>query len=201
MAHWLEVETKVKIHDVNALRKKIKEIAIFEKVESRGDDYFTLQGGGYPRKAFRIRYNGKKFVVNFKKRLKHLWSDGIVVKKEFEFELNDTSHLDNFLALLEDFGFREWVKKRKHTESYLWKKDKNVVIEINKVEHIGVYMEIEYLARLKDVPKAKKKILKVLEELEIKKKDIDNIGYTRRLYEKHVQDKKYFLTKKIKPAT
>lgn len=200
MAHWLEVETKVKIHDANALRKKIKEIAVFEKAESRGDDYFTLQEKGYPRKAFRIRYNGKKFVVNFKKRLKHLWSDGIVVKKEFEFDLTDTEHLDNFLALLEDFGFREWVKKRKHTESYLWKKNKRVVIEINHVEHIGTYMEIEFLSRPNEVPKAKKKILEVLRDLKIKKSDIDNVGYTRRLYERHVQDKKYFLTKKVKPA-
>lgn len=199
MAHWLEVETKVKIHDVNSLRKKIKAIARFEKEESRGDDYFALQKRGYPKKAFRIRYDGKKFVVNFKKRLKHLWSDGIVVKREYEFELTDTSHLDNFIALLEDFGFNEWVKKRKHTESYIYKKDKRVVIEINHVEHIGSYMEIEFLARPKEVAKAKKKILEVLRLLEIKKSDIDNIGYTKRLYERHVKDKKYFITNKIKP--
>jgi len=196
--HWLEVETKVKIHDVNSLRKKIKAIAKFEKEENKGDDYFALQKRGYPKKAFRIRYNGKKFVVNFKKHLKHLWSDGIVVKREYEFELTDTGHLDNFIALLEDFGFKEWVKKRKHTESYIYKKDKRVVIEINKVKHVGTYMEIEFLAKPSEVAKAKKKILEVLKELEIKKTDIDNIGYTRRLYDHHVKDKKYFLTKKVK---
>lgn len=199
MAHWLEVETKVKIHDVNSLRRKIKEIAKFEKKESRGDDYFALQKRGYPKKAFRIRYNGKKFVVNFKKRLKHLWSNGVVVKREYEFELNDTEHLDNFIALLEDFGFKEWVKKRKHTESYIYKKDKRVVIEINNVKHVGTYMEIEYLAKPNEVKKAKKKILQVLKELQIKKSDIDNIGYTRRLYDKKVKDRKYFITNKIKP--
>jgi predicted adenylyl cyclase CyaB len=198
MAHWLEVETKVKIHDVNELRNRIRQIARFEKEESRGDDYFTLQKHGYPKKAFRIRYNGKKFVVNFKKHLKHLWSQGVVVKQEFEFELNDTAHLGNFLALLEDFGFNEWVKKRKRTESYIYKKDKRVVIEINKVQHVGTYMEIEYLARPKEVKKAKKKILQVLDELGIKKNDIDNIGYTRRLYERHIKDKKYFIENKIK---
>ena len=197
--HWLEVETKVKIHNVNDLRKRIKKIANFEKKVSKGDDYFALQKREYPKKAFRIRYDGKKFVVNFKRHLKHLWSDGVVVKREYEFELTDTKHLDNFLALLEDFGFREWVKKRKHTESYIYKKDKRIVIEINHVEHVGSYMEIEFLARPNEVDKAKKKILDVLKLLGINRKDIDNIGYTKRLYERHIKDKKYFITNKIKP--
>lgn len=194
----LEVETKVKVDDATALRNKIKKIAIHEKTQSRGDDYFALKGERYPRKAFRIRYDGEKFVVNFKKHLKKLYSDGIVVKEEYEFKLTDIAHIGNFLALIEDLGFKPWVKKRKHTESYLWKKDKRVVIEINHVEHIGTYMEIEFLATKAQVPLAKKKILEVLKELEIKKTDIDNVGYTRRLYDKGIKDSKYFITKKFK---
>ena len=69
------------------------------------------------------------------------------------------THIGNFLALLDDFGFREWVKKRKITESYLYKKDKRVIIEINKVQHLGYYMEIEYKAKNSEVEKARKKIL------------------------------------------
>jgi len=197
----LEVEVKVKVSNTSELRNKIKEIAIHEKTESRGDDYFALKGERYPRKAFRIRYDGKKFVVNFKKHLKNLYSDGIVVKEEYEFRLTDIEHIGNFLALLEDLGFKPWVKKRKHTESYLWKKDKRVVIEINHVEHIGTYMEIEFLATKSEVPMAKKKILEVLKELGIKKSDIDNVGYTKRLYEKGIKDSKYFITKKFKKTT
>ncbi len=193
--HWLEVETKVKIDDVPKLRNKIKKIARFEKKESRGDDYFALQKRGYPKKSFRIRDDGKKLIVNFKKHLKKLYGQGVVVKREFEFELSDMKHIGNFLALLDDFGFREWVKKRKTTESYLYKKDKRVVIEINKVQHLGYYMEIEYKAKNAEVEKARKKILQVLQELEIDKSQIDNIGYTRRLYDKGIKDKKYFIKK------
>jgi len=194
--HWLEVETKVKIDNVSKLRKKIKKIAKFEKKESRGDDYFALQKKGYPKKSFRIRDDGKKLIVNFKKHLKKLYEQGVVVKREFEFELSDMTHIGNFLALLDDFGFREWVKKRKTTESYLYKKDKRVVIEINKVQHLGYYMEIEYKARNSEVEKARKKILQVLQELKIDKSMIDNIGYTKRLYNKGIKDRKYFITKK-----
>jgi len=193
---WLEVETKVKIKDVRALRKKIKAIANFKKKESRGDDYFALKNKGYPKKAFRIRFDGKDYVVNFKKRKRELFSEDIVVKEEFEFTLCDVKHMGNFLALLEDLGFHEWVKKRKHVEKYLYKKDKRVIIEINKVEHLGYYMEIEYLARRSEVKKAKKKIHAVLEELGIEKDQIDNVGYTRRLYDKGIKDKKYFITGK-----
>jgi len=194
--HWLEVETKVKIDNVSKLRSKIKKIAIFEKKESRGDDYFALQKKGYPKKSFRIRDDGKKLIVNFKKHLKKLYSQGVVVKKEFEFELSDMTHIGNFLALLDDFGFKEWVKKRKTTESYLYKKDKRVIIEINKVQHLGYYMEIEYKAKNSEVEKARKKILQVLQELEINKNMIDNIGYTKRLYNRGIKDRKYFITKK-----
>ena len=196
MKPQLEVETKVKINNVKELRKKIKKIARFEKKESRGDDYFALQKKGFPKKAFRIRDDGKKLIVNFKKHLKNLYGQGIVVKREHEFELTDTKRLGNFLALLEDFNFKQWVKKRKTTESYLHKKDKRIVIEINYVQHLGYYMEIEYIAKRHEVKKAKKKILMVLKELEIKKNQIDNVGYTKKLYKKGIRDRKYFITKK-----
>ncbi|MBU0976850.1 MAG: hypothetical protein KKD18_00355, partial [Nanoarchaeota archaeon] len=104
MVNWLEVEVKVKIDDVNLLRKRILKIAKFKKTVNKGDDYFRLEGKGYPSKAFRIRDDGKSMVVNFKRHLKHLWKNGVVVKREYEFELSDRKHLDNFLALLEDFG-------------------------------------------------------------------------------------------------
>jgi len=190
---WLEVETKAKINDVKSLRAKIKKIAVHDKTESRGDDYFALRTKGYPKKAFRIRYNGSDYVVNFKKRIKNLYARGIVVKEEFEFKLCDLKHFGNFLALLEDLGFKEWVKKRKKTESYKYKKDKRLIIEINHVQHLGYYLEIEYLSRPNEVSKAKKKIRQALKELEITKNQIDNIGYTKRLYDKGIKDKKYFI--------
>ena len=77
---WLEVETKVKIRDVRKLRKKIQKIGRLVKKESRMDDYFAIKRKGYPKKAFRIRDDGKAYVVNFKKWLKKYWSKDIVVK-------------------------------------------------------------------------------------------------------------------------
>jgi len=183
---WFEVETKVKINDIDSLRKKIKEIASFKKKELKSDDYFALRRKfrsiRYPRKAFRIRKKPDMFEVNFKKWLKKEWDDSVVVKQEFEFPVKNKEHLDNLLALFRDLGFVEWVKKKKLSESYTYKKDKRVVIELNKVEHLGYFMEIEYLAKKGEIGKAKKKIRKVLEKLEINPKDIDNTGYTKMLW-------------------
>lgn len=184
MTNWLEVEAKVKVHDAAEMRARVRKIAVLKKREIRGDDYFALHKESYPKKAFRIRFDGRKYIVNFKKPLKKFSNDAIVVKREYEFELKDVGHMDNFLALLKEFGFKEWVKKRKHTESYVYKKDKRVTIELSRVEHLGDFMEIECLVEPKKLDSARKKISEVLELLGVEKKDIDNTGYTKNLWKK-----------------
>ena len=41
--------------------------------------------------------------------------------------------------------------------------------------------------------KAKKKIRQAMKQLGIKKKQIDNTGYTKMLWDKGIKDRKYFL--------
>ena len=192
---WLEVETKVNIRDdkVDEYRKKIRKIARFVKKEKREDDYFAIKRKGYPKKAFRIRAKPDEFEINFKKWLKKFWSKDVVVKQEFEFKLKGKEEVEDMLALFRDLGFIEWVKKRKTSESYVWKKDKRVIIEINKIEHLGYYLEIEYLCQPREMQKAKKKIREVLKLLEVNPKQIDNTGYTKMLWDRGIKDKRYFL--------
>lgn len=190
---FLEVETKVRVDNPNELRKKIRKIANFVKRQSRSDDYFAIKRKGYPKKAFRIRSTSEDNVVNFKKWLRSYWDSSVVVKKEYEFKIKDK---DSFLALMDDLGFEQWVKKFKTTEAYEHKKDKRIVIEINKVRHLGYFMEIEYLARKSEMKSAKKKIRAVLKELDIKPEQVDNTGYTKMLWDKGIKDKKYFINLK-----
>lgn len=190
---FLEVETKVRVDNPNELREKIKKIANFVKRQSRSDDYFAIKRKGYPKKAFRIRSTSEDNVVNFKKWLRSYWDSSVVVKKEYEFKIKDK---DSFLALMDDLGFEQWVKKFKTTEAYEHKKDKRIVIEINKVRHLGYFMEIEYLARKSEMKSAKKKIRAVLKELDIKPEQVDNTGYTKMLWDKGIKDKKYFINLK-----
>jgi predicted adenylyl cyclase CyaB len=192
---WLEVESKVKIEEsqVKDLRKRIKEIATFSKKGTKTDDYFAIQKWGFPKKAFRIRAMKDTYEVTFKKWLKHLWDEDIVVKQEYEFNLSGKKEVENLLMLFKDMGFSEWVKKIKSNETYKYNKDKKVSIEINKVKHLGYFLEFEYLCQPNDVDKAKKKLREVMEILEIKKDQIDNTGYTKMLWYKGTKGKKKFL--------
>lgn len=192
---WLEVETKIPIpkDEVADMRKRIEKIAKFEKKESRGDDYFALKRKGYPKKAFRIRKKPDKYEVNFKKWLKKYWSKDVIVKQEFEFILNNKDDVDDLLALFKDLGFVQWMKKRKTSESYHHKEDKRIIIELNKVAHLGYFIEIEYLCKPNEMQKAKKKIRQALRELGIKQEQINNKGYTRALWDKGIKDKKYWV--------
>lgn len=194
---WLEVETKVRIADVvreiEDMRQRVKKIARFVEKETRGDDYFAIKRRGYPKKAFRIRKKGDIYEINFKKWLRNLWSKDIVVKQEFEFKLGDVEHLSNFLALLKDLGFQQWVKKLKKSEAYVYKKDKRANIEINHVKHLGWFLEIEYLCQKYEMEKAKRRIRQVLRELGVKQEDIDNTGYTKMLWDRGIKDRKFFL--------
>ncbi len=193
---WLEVETKVNVYNPKAMRARLQKIARFVKKETKGDDYFAVRlnkGMKYPKKAFRIRNKPDEIEINFKKWLKRYWSKDIVVKQEFEFKLKGKAEVEDMLALFRDLGFVEWMKKRKYSEEYVLKTDKRVIIEMNRVEHLGWYLEIEYLCQPSEMQIAKKKIRKVLKLLEINPEHINNIGYTRMLWDRGIKDKRYFI--------
>lgn len=195
---WLEVETKVALNkdEVPELRKRILKIAKLEKVGIRGDDYFAIKAEDYPKKAFRIRNKGEIHEINFKRWLTKYWTKDIVVKEEFEFEI-ETKNLNSFIALMKDLGFIEWMKKIKHSESYRYSKNKKVDIEINKVKHLGYFMEIEYLCPKNELEKARKTIRSILKSLQINPDKIDNTGYTKMLWYKGIKDRRYFMAKKV----
>jgi len=92
-----------------------------------------------------------------------------------------------------DLGFKQWLKKFKVSESYTYKKNKKVNIEINKVKHLGYFMEIEYIAEKREMKKAIRVVYEILKELEIDLKDVTNVGYTRQLWDKGIKDKRYWL--------
>ena len=115
------------------------------------------------------------------------------MKKEFEFTLHDKDDKKDLLELFEDFGFKEWVRKIKRNETYTYKKNKEVSIEINHVKNLGYFMEIEYLCQKKDVKKAIKTITNLLKELEIDFNQIDNTGYTKMLWYKGTVGKRGFI--------
>ena len=174
----IEVESKVRVNDVSEIRRKIKKISAFIRVEKKIDDYYSLEHNGYPKKSLRVRNKGKKREVNFKQRLNY--KNGIWAKREVEFTVSD---LKGFFELLNDFGFKKWLRKEKITELYRTKNGVN--IELNYVKNLGYFMEIEVMCKEtgRDVEIARKKIEKIRKLLRINRRDIEKKGYTRALWE------------------
>lgn len=192
---WLEVETKVRLRDsqISSLRKRIRKVAILKKKGKKVDDYFAVRQKTYPKKAFRIRSTKDHAEITFKKHLKKYWTKEVVVKQEFEFVLDGKEQKEDMLELFRDIGIVEWVQKVKRNETYKYKKDKTLSIEINHVKHLGYFMEIEYLCQKRDVKRAIKLITTVLKELEIDFKQVDNTGYTKMLWKKRKVGKRHFI--------
>jgi len=172
---WVEVESKIRVDDVKHAREQIKRIAKFVKHEKKVDDYYSLEKGKYPKKSLRVRDKGKKMEVNFKQW--RSFRQGIWAKKEVEFEVSD---LRNFFDLLDDFGFKKWMRKEKKTELYRTKDGIN--IELNFVKKLGWFIEIEVLCKEKDVVKTRKRIHKIMNKIGVKKKFIEKKGYTKLLW-------------------
>ena len=180
---WFEVESKIEVkkEDLEVIRDRVKKIARFTKRQNKFDQYFSLKKAFYPRKAFRIRSDGKENIVNFKEWIKKFWGEGVVVKEEYEFKIENKEH---FLALMKDLGFKEWIKKLKISETYRHKKYKKLNIEINEVKGLGHFIEIEYLAKKSEINTAKYLIVKTIKDLKLNKNNIDNTGYTKMLWKK-----------------
>lgn len=176
----IEVETKIKIEKPEEYRKKVKKIGRFVCKQKKIDDYYTLEElSHYPEKSLRIRKKDSAYEINFKR--KNSYDSGIYTKKETEFTISDIS---SFLKLIQEFGFKHWLRKEKTTELYEIKK--NFHIEINKVKNLGWFLEVEYLAKPNEVEKAKKEILKIVKKLEIKQSQIIKEGYTKMLWNKNI---------------
>lgn len=174
----IEVEAKIRVSDPNKFLKKITSIAKYERTERKIDDYYTLEDlSHYPRKSLRIRKKGNFYEINFKQRISYI--KGVHAKKETEFKV---SNIDRFLNLIRDFGFKKWLRKEKVTKLYRIRN--NFHIELNNVKGLGWFLEIEYLADMKNIERARKEVLDVVKKLGFGKKDLISEGYTKMLWDK-----------------
>ena len=173
----IEVEAKIKIPAPEKFRKLARGIGRLIEEEKKIDDYYTLSPKGkYPKKSLRVRKKNAHYEINFKQKLSYI--KGIHAKDEREFQVTD---INNFIKLIEDFGFRKWLTKIKDSEVYEIKK--NFHLEINHVKNLGWFIEIEFLATEKEIPKARKEILQVIKKLGLSQRQVIKDGYTKMLWD------------------
>ena len=173
----IEVEAKIKIVEPSVQRKKISSLAKLISKERKIDDYYTLEKGHYPKKSLRIRKIKNQYQVNFKEKISYI--KGVHAKNETEFVI---AQIDDFIWLIKELGFRKWFTKNKYSEVY--QINKNFHIELNNVQNLGWFLEIEYLAKRNEIKKARHEILKIMNKLGIKENQIEKSGYTKMLWKK-----------------
>ncbi|UER67868.1 class IV adenylate cyclase [Borrelia sp. BU AG58] len=163
----LEIESKAFIPKgkVKRILKLANQKFKFIKKELKEDVYYCNK-----KKTIRIRkFNSLTDVVTFK--TKYLDND-TEVNKEIEFRVDNTN---DFVRLLEEMEFKILYKKIK--KSIVYKKE-NLTIEINEIENLGFFLEVE-------------KIIKNRSELALAKAEIHEIIEDFQL-ENNIEKKSYF---------
>ncbi len=174
----IEVEAKAAIARVEPIRRIAATLGSYIGKEHKVDDYYALFSNGYPHKSIRIRKHDAFYEVNFKHSISYL--KGVHAKQETEFKV---SNVKDYLALLKDIGYRIWLRKAKN--SYVYEIHKHFHIEINHVRGLGWFAEVEYLVHKKsEIRKARKEVLRILNQLGFNENDLIKAGYTKLLWKK-----------------
>lgn len=134
-----EIETKFKIYDPAALRRKIKKIkAEFISKNLEEDIYYCFPGCKNSKMVVRLRTIRKKTGI-FTVKLPPKTIKEKTFKTRDEYEIAVKKPL-KYNALLEKLGLKKWLLKEKIRETYKLGKSK---ILLDELPHIGYFCEIE----------------------------------------------------------
>ena len=174
-----EVELKARLADPAAVEARAAELGEFTKETHKEDVYFRRRGDAslYPAERFRLRREQGKDVVNFKQPIQ---TRGTEVNEEVEFEVDD-AHA--FFRFTDRFGFEPFVVKRKQARIY---RVGRAQVELNEVEHLGHFVEIEILCQAEEeVPVARIELARLLNRLGLDPADLERRPYIVMVQEVH----------------
>ncbi|HMQ53823.1 MAG TPA: class IV adenylate cyclase [Anaerolineae bacterium] len=133
-----EVEIKARLSDPQATEARAAELGVFEKEVGKEDVYFRRRGetDPVPIPRYRLRREADQAIVTFKDRQVN---GGVEINDEVEFQVDSPYAFYKFADYL---GFEPFVVKRKRSRVY---RIGAVRVELNEVEHLGHFVEIEML--------------------------------------------------------
>ncbi|USG99043.1 class IV adenylate cyclase [Thermococcus argininiproducens] len=167
----MEIEIKFRV-DFNEIRKKIENLgARLIREEVQEDLYFSVP---LPR-LLRIRHviNLGEVILGYKE----IQDEKNEEFEEIEVKIEDFEKMKEILTRL-GFGEDVWVKKHR-----LVYKLNEVTFELNKVENLGDFLDIEVIGE--DVEEAKGKIWEIAQKLGLKDSDVES-----RLYQELMREKR-----------
>ena len=166
-----EVEVKVRLQNPAEIEAKAKELGSFKKDVFKEDIYFRPKGdtSTVPADRYRLRREAGQNVVTFKRQIS---TGSGEVNDEVEFTV-DNAHA--FFKFADRFGFEPFVVKRKKSRVY---RVGRADVELNEVEHLGHFAEIEILCDEEEyIPIARTELARLLNKLGIDAEDIERTYY------------------------
>jgi predicted adenylyl cyclase CyaB len=122
-----------------------------------------------PADRFRLRWEEGQAVVTFKQPVE---AGGVEVNREVEFGVDDAH---TFFQFADRFGFEPFVVKRKQSRIYQIERAR---VELNQVEHLGHFVEIEILCDDEAfVPAARTEVARLFTRLGLTAADLEPRRY------------------------
>lgn len=174
-----EVELKARLQNPAAIEAQVAQLGVFLKEVSKEDIYFRPRGdtSAVPTDRYRLRREAGRTVVTFKQAVS---KGGVEVNRETEFEV-DNAHA--FFKFAVRFGFEPFVVKRKWSRVY---RVGRTQIELNKVEHLGHFVEIEVLCDREDeLPVVRTEIARLFNNLDLTADDLEPRPYIQLIQAVH----------------
>jgi adenylate cyclase class 2 len=181
----VEVEIKVPLseRDFSGLKKKLAGIANFEKSVHQKDEYFNAPDRDFLKPKFpfewlSIRSRGDKTILSYK----HYHPEDVEVAThcdEFETMVGSPEGIRKIFSSL---GFRSIVVVEKHRDTYVYGEE--FEIEMDDVECLGKFVEIEALKDFGGVENTRKKVFDFAKFLGIDPLKADKRGYPFLVMEK-----------------
>ncbi|MBO8173681.1 MAG: class IV adenylate cyclase [Thermococcus sp.] len=173
----MEIEIKFRVN-LEEIRKKIESLgAKFEGEEIQEDLYFILPS----RRLLRIRriVNLNEVILGYK----DIKDDRNEEFDEIEVKVED---FEKMRIILKRLGFKEDVWIRKHRYVY---KLGDVTFELNRVEKLGDFLDIEIIAD--NIQEAKNRIWEIARALGLSETDVEP-----RLYQEMIRELPKYVQKK-----
>lgn len=133
-----EIEVKFEIEDIETIRHKIESIgARYEGMYPQIDIWFDTPDEALKKKGcgLRLRLQGEEATLTLKEKL--VVGKSVREGEEHEIEVGD---FDKAKEILEKLGFQERLSYQKEREEWVIE---NVSIVLDRVENLGVFLELE----------------------------------------------------------
>lgn len=162
-----EIELKIKVSEKERDRvlNLIKNDVTFIKEEDQDATYYKLPHRDMNNEWLRVRRENNNYILNYKKKNKDIIN-------EYEVSIDN---IDNLRIIFQNIDLEESVHVNKHRISYMYK-DK-YEISFDNVELLGLYIEIELKKYEYDIDTESRKLLDLLNGLNINVNSIETRRY------------------------